>query len=69
MLSSMKQVDSSKWYTARDTAELLDNQVTEATVKEYCKHRKVRAKKVGPRKRWMVLGSSIIALRKEWSMV
>jgi hypothetical protein len=56
------------WYIAREAAELLRGEVTEATVKDYCKHGKLKAKKVGPKKRWMVLGSSIQQLRKNWAI-
>jgi hypothetical protein len=55
------------WYTAREAAELL-GEVTEATVKGYCKRGDLKAKKVGPKKRWMVLGSSIQQLRKNWAI-
>jgi hypothetical protein len=56
------------WYSAREAVSLLDSLVTEATVKEYCKKRKVRAKKMGPRKLWMVSGSSLVKLRQEWGL-
>ena len=57
-----------RWYTARETVELLDSQVTEATVKEYCNSGKLKGKKIGPRKRWVILGSSIQQLRREWGI-
>jgi hypothetical protein len=56
------------WYSAREAASLLGALVTEATVKEYCKKQRVRAKKIGPRKRWMVSGASLVKLRKEWGI-
>jgi hypothetical protein len=61
-------IDPSGWYSARETASLLKDQVTEATVKEYCKSGKLTAKKSGPRKRWVVSGVSIKKLRKEWDI-
>ena len=64
----MIQIDPKGWYTARETAELLDGEVTEATVKEYCKRGSVKAKKVGPRRRWEILGKSIQDLRRKWKM-
>jgi hypothetical protein len=63
-----KGVDPDTWYTARQTADLLGKEVTEATVKEYCKKGTVKCKKVGPKKRWMVLGSSIVGLRRKWGL-
>jgi hypothetical protein len=63
-----KPVKSDQWYTAREAASLLNDEVTEATVKEYCKRRKLVAKKVGPRKRWMISGAAIQKLRKNWEI-
>jgi len=63
-----KGIDPNNWYTARETSDLLGNEVTEATVKEYCKNSAVKCKRVGPKKRWMVLGASILTLRKKWSL-
>jgi helix-turn-helix protein len=62
-----KSIDPEAWYTARQTADHL-GEVTEATVKEYCKKHKLKCKKVGPKKRWMILGSSIIAQRRKWDL-
>jgi len=69
MLGSVgKEIDPTMWYSARDTAGLLGNEVTEATVKDYCKKSTLKSKRVGPKRRWMVLGSSIISLRKKWGL-
>jgi hypothetical protein len=68
-----KTLNSETWYTTREATDLLGNAVTEPTVKptvkEYCKSGRLKAKKVGPKKRWMVLGSSIGQLLKQWQMV
>jgi len=45
-----KSIDPETWYTARQTADLLRREVTEATVKEYCKKHKLKCKQVGPKK-------------------
>ena len=66
--SVRKLLKTSDWYTAREASELLDGEVTEATIKEYCKNGKLDAKKVGPRKRWVVLGASLKKLRQKWGM-
>jgi len=63
-----KSIDPETWYTARQTADLLRREVTEATVKEYCKKHKLKCKQVGPKKRWMILGSSIIGLSRKWGL-
>jgi helix-turn-helix protein len=63
-----KPVKMDKWYTAREAASLLNDEVTEATIKEYCKRRELIAKKVGPRKRWMISGAAIQKLRKKWGI-
>jgi hypothetical protein len=63
-----KSIDPGAWYTARQAVGLLGDEVTEATVKEYCKKRTVNCKKVGPKRRWMILGSSIVGLRRKWGL-
>lgn len=63
-----KSLRTDGWYNAREAASLLKEEVTEATVKEYCKQGKVAAKKVGPKKRWMISGASIKKLRKDWGI-
>jgi hypothetical protein len=64
----LKPVKADEWYTAREAASLLNDMVTEATVKEYCKKGKVTAKRMGPKKRWMVSGAAVKKLRKEWGI-
>ena len=68
LLEMLKSADSDRWYTAREAADLLAKEVTEAAIKDYCKKGTVKSKRVGPKKRWMILGSSIIALRKKWGL-
>lgn len=64
-----KALNPDQWYSAKEAASLLKDEVTEATVKEYCKLGKhLKAKKVGPRKRWMISGASIRKLRKDWGI-
>jgi hypothetical protein len=63
-----KALKPDDWYTAREAADLLGGEVTEATVKEYCKRGDLDAKKVGPKQRWKIRGSSIQAKRREWGM-
>lgn len=48
---------------------LLDEQVTEPTLKQYCRDQRVLAKKIGPRQQWHILGSEILRLRREWGLV
>ncbi len=64
----MKTITPERWYTAREAVELLEREVTEATVKEYCNSGKLKGKKMGPKKRWMALGSSIQKLRRDWGI-
>ena len=56
------------WYTAREASRLLDNEVTEATIKSYCRNQKVKCKRKGPRKEWCVLGAELTRLRREWGL-
>jgi Helix-turn-helix domain len=67
-LTVAKSVGSKNWYTAREASTVLRGEVTEATIKEYCKRGELKAKKVGPKKRWMILGSSIDELRRKWKI-
>jgi hypothetical protein len=64
----MRQGKPKDWYNAREAARLLRDEVNEATVKEYCRRGKLKAKKVGPKKRWMILGSSIQELLRKWGL-
>ena len=63
-----RKINPRLWYTARKASALLDGEITELTVKVYCREGKVRAKRKGPHKEWHVLGSEIIRLRKEWDL-
>ncbi|MBL8227253.1 MAG: hypothetical protein JNL98_02195 [Bryobacterales bacterium] len=63
-----KPLKPNDWYTAREAAEFLAGEVTEATLKEYCKREEVEAKKVGPKQRWKIRGASIIELRRKWEI-
>lgn len=47
---------------------LLSGEVTEATLKEYCKQDKIKCKQKGPKRRWVILGLSIKRLRREWEL-
>ena len=65
----MVTIDPSRWYNAREVVDLLDAEVTEATIKQYCKRGELPgAKKAGPRKRWMIRGASIIKLKRKWDL-
>ena len=64
----LKSIDPKAWYTAREAADLLNGEVTEATLKEYCKQGKLKSKRRGPKKRWVILGLSIKGLRQEWEL-
>jgi hypothetical protein len=66
--SVAKPLKPNDWYTAREAAEYLAGEVTEATLKEYCKREEVEAKKVGPKQRWKIRGASIIELRRKWEI-
>ena len=62
------RVDPQKWYSAAEAALLLE--VTETTVTRQCRQgqplKKVR--KIGPKRRWHVLGAEIIRRRKELAL-
>lgn len=62
------RIDPVAWYRVTDAAALLDNEVTAATVKSYCRTRKVKGKQRGPKQEWYVLGSELKRLRKEWGL-
>lgn len=62
----LMRISSDKWYTAREAAALLD--VTEETVKDYCRRDKIKGRQVGPRKQWHVRGTEIERIRKEWNL-
>lgn len=59
-------LDPGAWYSAREAAPWLE--VTEQTVTDYCRDDRIKGKKIGPKRRWHVLGSEIIRKRKEWGL-
>jgi len=60
------KIDPKKSYSAKEAADFLE--VSEDTVKDYCRRKKLPGKQVGPKKRWHVLGTSILKQRKDWDM-
>jgi len=66
MLSSKVEIDKNRGYSAKETAVLLE--VTEETVKKYCRTGKLKGKRVGAKMRWHVRGSEIVALREKWGL-
>jgi hypothetical protein len=52
----------------REGVGLLDDEITEATLKDYCNKGKLKCKRVGPKKRWMILGASLKELRRDWKL-
>lgn len=60
-------IDPERWYPARETVEFLE--VTEATITRYCRDGDLKkARQIGPKKRWHILGSELILRRKEWGL-
>jgi predicted transcriptional regulator len=59
-------IESQKMYTARDAADFLG--VSEETVKNYLRGKRLVGKQIGPKKRWYVKGSAILKLRTEWGV-
>lgn len=59
-------IDPKRLYTVREAADLLS--VTPDTVRSYCRDEKCRGQQVGPKKQWMILGSEIKRMLKEWNM-
>ena len=66
MHENLKRIDGKQLYSAREAAQFLE--VTPDTVKSYCRSGKISGKQVGPKKNWMVLGSEIARLRKDWNL-
>lgn len=64
------QIDPKKYYTVSKALDFLhDGDIrTAETVKRYCRNGNLKGKRIGPKKVWHVLGSSIIALRKSWGL-
>ena len=58
-------VDPAKLFTVREAADVLS--VTSDTVKAYCRSRRLRARKVGPKRAWLIPGTEIRRLLKEWN--
>lgn len=67
-MKKLTSIDPANWYRVTEAAVLLDNQVTAATVKSYCRSKKVKGKQRGPKQEWHVLGSELRRLRKQWGL-
>jgi prophage antirepressor-like protein len=59
-------IDKKKWFSAKEAADMLD--VTEETVKKYCRMGALKGKPIGAKKRWHVQGVDIAMLRKKWGL-
>ena len=62
------RIDPDVWYSVRESAFLINDAVTEGTLKDYCRKGTVECKKVGPRHQWHILGQSLLDLLKAWSL-
>ncbi len=60
------KIEGEKWYTAHEVAGLLN--VTEETVKNYCRSGRLAGKRIGPRKRWHIQGRTVEEKRTEWGL-
>lgn len=60
------KIDKEKWYTAREAGDLLD--VTEGTIKKYCRDGEMQGRQAGPRQKWHVQGAEIIRFREKWGL-
>lgn len=59
-------IDPKSWFPTSKVAPFL--MVTQETVKAYCRQGTLKAKQVGPKKVWYVLGKSILKLREQWKI-
>lgn len=59
--------DPARWYTAREVTSFLG--VTELTVTAQCRSKRLTGRKIGPKKRWHVLGREIQRKMKEWGLL
>ncbi len=67
--NGVSEIDLERWYTAREATEFLE--VKEPTVTNYCREGEIRkygCKKIGPKKKWHILGKEIARLRDEWGL-
>ena len=57
-------IDTNMDYSASDAVHLLG--VTAETVKSYCRDKKLKARRAGPKKEWSISGAGIKKLRDSW---
>ena len=60
------RIDPEHAYPAHEAAQLLE--LTTDTVKKKCRERKIKGIQKGPKKKWHVMGSEILRLRKVWHL-
>lgn len=58
------RIDPKREYTPSEGAALLG--VTVETIKSYCRNKKLKAYRVGPKKEWRIRGSEAKKLRDKW---
>jgi excisionase family DNA binding protein len=63
--SNPDSVDPQKTFTVREAADILG--VTPDTVKGYCRTKRLRSRKVGPKRAWAIPGAEIRRLLKDWN--
>jgi len=61
-----KKLELKRLYTAAEVAMYLG--VVENTVVRNCRSKVFRGKKVGPRKRWHMLGEDVFKVLKRWGL-
>lgn len=61
------KITDNQLYTITETAELLEG-ITEQTVSNYLRQKKLLGEKRGPKSKWFVWGHSIKKMRKDWKL-
>jgi len=59
-----KKIEANKLHTTRQAADILE--VTEQTVQNYLRNGDLRGRKLGPRKKWHILGSELLRVIRKW---
>jgi len=60
-------VVDSQYYSIKEVSDFL--KVGEAAVGSYLRNGTMKGKKVGPKKKWQILGSEVKRIMKDWNMI
>ena len=66
MIDNNPEIESAKWYSAREAAPFLE--IREATLKNKLRSGEIEGVQRGSKRIWFVKGSEVMKVRKAWNL-